>query len=170
MFKIKHTVSFNSPGTFFAESSVKDIDSWDVKKAVQMADSILERYNAKPYSFKFATYKTHPSLVDEEGNEYEVKARFLKESGTYFLGGKLETYDEVIARNDPKEEILRSNMRGNDMWIVCINTNSYRSVQPFNEKDKVVDASGNVIASGDNPEYVKYRAEQTAKRKKELGY
>jgi hypothetical protein len=165
MFKIKHTVYFHSPGTFFTESSVKDIDSWNIKQAVEMAESIVERYSAKPYGFKFATYKTHPTLIDEEGNEYEVRSKLLKESGTYFLGGKLETYDEVVARNDPKEEILRSNMRCNGMWIICVNTNSYRSVWPFTEKDKIVDTSGNVIESGDNLKYIKYRNEQEAKRK-----
>lgn len=170
MFKIKHTVCFYSPGTFLAESSAKDIDSWDTKQAAKMAESIIERYNAKPYGFKFTTYKTHPPLIDEEGNEYKVSSKLLQDSGTYFLGGKLETYDEVVARNDPKEEILRSNMKCNGMWIVCVNTNSYKSVQPFTEKDKIVDASGNVIESGDDLRYLKYRNEQEAKRKQELGY
>lgn len=170
VFKTKHTVTFYSPGTLFSEQTSKDIDSWDTKKAVEMAETISERYGAKPYAFVFRTFKTHDPVSDGEGGLLKVESKKEKESGYYFLGGKLETYDDVVKRNDPKEEILRSNMRGNEYWIVCINTNSYRSTMPFGEDDKIVDASGIVIESGDDSKHVKYRKEQLKKRKDELGY
>lgn len=170
IFKRKHSVTFYSPGTLFSESSTKEIDSWDTKKAVEMAESIMERYNAKPYAFVFRTMKTHDDVSDGEGGFLKVEAKKEKESGYYFLGGKLETYDDVVKRNDPKEEILRSNMRANEYWIVCVNTNSFKSTLPFGEEDKIVDASGVVIESGDDPKHMKYRQEQLAKRKAELGY
>jgi len=170
IFKRKHTVTFYSPGTLFSEQSEKDIDSWDTKKAVEMAESITERYNAKPYAFVFRTYKTHDPVSDGEGGFLKVESKKEKESGYYFLGGKLETYDDVLARNLDSENILRSNMRGNEYWIVCINTNSFKSTMPFGEEDKIVDSSGVVIESGDALTHVKYRAEQLAKRKAESGY
>jgi hypothetical protein len=170
VFKRKHTVTFYSPGTLFSESTTKDIDSWDTKKAVEMADSIMERYNAKPYAFVFRTLKTHDDVSDGEGGFLRVEAKKEKESGYYFLGGKLETYDDVLARNLDSESVLRSNMRGNEYWIVCINTNSFKSTMPFGENDKIVDASGTVIESGDDPKWMKYRNEQLLKRKAELGY
>lgn len=170
IFQRKHKVTFYSPGTLFSEQSTKDIDSWDTKKAVEMAESIMERYNAKPYAFKFETWKTHAPVSDGEGGTLEVRPKLEKESGYYFLGGKLETYDDVLARNLDSENILRSNMRGNEYWIVCINTNSFKSTMPFGEDDKIVDASGTVIESGDDPKHVKYRREQLQKRKDELGY
>lgn len=170
VFKRKHTVMFLSPGTFVSEYTTKDIDSWDTKKAVEMAESIVERYNAKPYGFRFETWKTHTPVEDGEGGVLEVRPKLEKDSGIYFLGGKLETYDDVVARNLDSESILRSNMRGNEYWVICINTNSFKSTLPFGENDRIVDASGVVIESGDDPKWVKYRAEQLAKRKAELGY
>ena len=166
LFKRQHKVVFYSPGTLFSESSSKDIDSWDTRKAVEMAEAIMERYNAKPYGFVFETYKTHADVSDGEGGTLQVRPKLEKSSGVYFLGGKLETYDDVLARNEDStnDRILLSNMRGNGMWIVCINTNSFRSTMPFEENSKIVDAAGTIIESGDDPKYVAYRATQTAKR------
>lgn len=170
VFKRKHTVTFLSPGTLFSESTTKDIDSWDTKQAVKMAEKIMERHGAKPYGFQFETWKTHSPVSDGEGGVLEVRPKLEKKSGVYFLGGKLETYDDVVKRNLDSENILRSNMRGNEYWVVCVNTNSYKSTLPFGEEDKVVDATGTVTESGDEPKWIKYRKEQLKKRKDELGY
>ena len=166
----KHKVTFYSPGTFMSESSSFDIDSWDTAKAVEMSEKIIERYNAKPYGFVFTTILVHEDVPDGEGGFLHVESKKVKESGIHFLGGRLETYTEVVNRNDPKEEILRSNMRGNEQWIVCINTNSFRSTMPFDEEDCIVDAQGKVVERGNDPKYIAYRAEQLAKRKAESGY
>lgn len=169
-FKKQHTVTFYSPGTLFSEQSEKDIDSWDIKEAIKMAEKVTERYNAKPYAFVFRTYKTHDPVSDGEGGFLQVESKKEKETGYYFLGGKLETYDDVVARNLDSESTLRSNMKFNEYWIICINTNSFKSTMPFGEDDKIVDASGVVIESGDDPKWVKYRKEQLKKRKAELGF
>lgn len=166
----KHQVTFYSPGTLFSESSIYDIDSWDTAKAVELAEKVMERYNAKPYGFVFETVIVAEDVPDGEGGTLKVQSKLVKKSGIHFLGGRLETYDDVLDRNDKKEEILRSNMRGNEMWIVCVNDNSWRSTIPFDEKDCIVDARGMVIEHGSNPKYVTYRAEQLAKRKAESGY
>lgn len=166
----KHRVTFYSPGTFVSESSSFDIDSWDTAKAVEMSEKITERYNAKPYGFVFSTYLTHDDVPDGEGGVLRVEPKTIKKSGIHFLGGRLETYTEVVNRNDPKEDILRSNMRGNEQWIVCINTNSFRSTMPFDEEDCIVDAQGKIVERGNDPKYIAYRAEQLAKRKIEHGY
>jgi hypothetical protein len=126
----KHFVIFFSPGTFFAEQSEKPIDSWDVDKAVEMARKVKERYNARPYGFQFTTRERGPDDLD---------SKETKRSGTYFLGGKVETLKEVEARNDPKEEILRSNMRCNGWDKIVVNDNSWRTVQPLQKGDKVLD-------------------------------
>lgn len=166
----KHQVTFYSPGTLFSESSSHDIESWDTAKAVEMAEKILERYNAKPYGFVFETLIVAKDIPDGEGGTLRVESKRVEKSGVHFLGGRLETYDEVVARNDEKESILRSNMRGNEQWIVCINTNSFRSTMPFDEEDCIVDAKGVVVERGNDPKYIAYRAEQLAKRKAESGY
>lgn len=166
----KHQVTFYSPGTLFSESSTHDIDSWDTVKAVELSETILARYNARPYGFVFETIIVADDVPDGEEGTLKVQSKLVEKSGVHFLGGKLETYSDVVDRNDPNEEILRSNMRNNESWIVCINTNSYRSTIPFEEKDCIVNARGWVVQRGDDPKFVSYRAEQLAKRKAESGY
>jgi hypothetical protein len=126
---IKHFVEFLSPGTFFSESTIKEIESWDVNTAIKMSKKITERYNAKPYGFRFFTRYRGPEDLDSE---------IIKKSGIYFLGGKIETYDEVVKRNDPKESTLRSNMRINNIDRVIVNTNSFKIILPFGKNDVLV--------------------------------
>lgn len=166
----KHQVTFYSPGTLFSESSTHDIDSWDTAKAVELSETVLARYNAKPYGFVFSTIIVADDVPDGEGGFLKVSSKEVESSGIHFLGGRLETYDDVVARNDEKESILRSNMRSNEMWVIIINDNSFRSTLPFNEGDCVVNARGMIVQRGDDPKFVAYRTEQLAKRKAELGY
>jgi hypothetical protein len=67
-----------------------------------------------------------------------LNSKVVKRSGTYFLGGKVETIEEIEARNDPKEKILRSNMRVNGYDKVVVNDNSWRWTQPLGKNDKVL--------------------------------
>jgi hypothetical protein len=81
--------TFYSPGTFVAETNKIEVAS--VEEAVKEAESIIQRYNARPYSFEL------------EGKHY-------------FLGGqhgRFFTVDEIKANNDPKDEILIWNMETN---------------------------------------------------------
>lgn len=128
----KHFVTFYSPGTFVAEQSEKPIRSWDVKEAVRMARSVKERYGAKPYGFRFTTRGRGPDDLD---------SKVIKSSGLYWLGGKVETLEEVNARNDPKEETLRANMRCNGYKKIVTNTNSWRWTMPLEEGDTVLDVT-----------------------------
>lgn len=127
----KHFVTFFSPGTFVAEQSTQPIAEWNVKLAVEMARTITERYNARPYAFQFSTRTRGPGELD---------SKVTKTSAMYYLGGHLETLAEVEARNDPREEILRSNMRCNKIATVIVNTNSWRFVGEFRKgKDVLLD-------------------------------
>lgn len=44
----KHFVTFLSSGTFVSEQTTREIDSWDVNKAKEMARSVLERHDSTP--------------------------------------------------------------------------------------------------------------------------
>ncbi len=55
------------------------------------------------------------------------------------LEARAETLADVEARNDPKEDILRSNMRRNDWGRIIVNDNSYRSTRPLDKDDVVLD-------------------------------
>lgn len=126
----KNFVEFYSPGTFVSEVTVKEIESWDVKKAVEMAKTIKERYNAVPYGFRFTTRTRGPNDLDSHESA---------KSNLYYLGGRVETRKEVEERNDPKEEILRNNMRINNIEKIIINENSWRFTAELNPDDVILD-------------------------------
>ncbi|MGB7324487.1 MAG: hypothetical protein WBD31_06420 [Rubripirellula sp.] len=125
----KHFVTFVSPGTFVPETTTKDIESWDVDKAVEMAKEVNERYNATPYSFHFTT----------RSNNGELDSKETARSCNYFLGGEVQTREQIEARNDPEESILRSNLRSNGIERVVVNTNSWKVTLPLNEDDVVLE-------------------------------
>ncbi len=125
----KHFVTFLSAGTFMHETSTKDIDSWNVDVAQEMARSIKERHGATPFGFYFST---------RERSDKELDSKVTEKSNTYYLGGKIETLAEVVARNDPNETILRSNMECNGYDRIIINTNSWKVTQALNKDDVVL--------------------------------
>lgn len=126
----RHFVTFYSPGTFVAETTTKPIDSWNIEVAKEMAHTILERHNATPYAFRFSTRRR---------TDKDLDSKEVAESCLYHLGGRIETLAEVEARNDPKEEILRSNMRSYGYDRIVVNDNSWRSTQPLQKSDVVLD-------------------------------
>jgi len=126
----KHFVTFYSPGTFVAESTTKEIDSWDTDKAVEMARGIKERYGATPYGFRFTTRT-------REENDFDSKQ--TAQSNMYYLGGKILTLQEIIDRADPNDKTLISNMQSNGYARVIENNNSWRWTQPLESDDVVLD-------------------------------
>ena len=126
----KHFVEFYSPGTLVAEVTSKPIESWDVDAAVEMARHVMQRYNATPYGFQFTTR----SRTDDE-----LDSKVTAKSPMYFLGGKIETLEEVEARNDPNEKILLSNMKSNGYARIVVNDNSWRWTQPLDDGDVALD-------------------------------
>lgn len=126
----KHFVTFLSPGTFVSETSEKEISAWDTAIAMQMARDIKERYNETPYGFYFTT---------RARGENDLDSKVSKKSNLYYLGGRIETIEEVFARNDPKESILRANMKGNGInRIIVSNDNSWRFTSGLND-DVILD-------------------------------
>jgi hypothetical protein len=126
----KHFVEFYSPGTLVSEMNTEPIDSWDVDTAVEMARSIVQRHSARPYGFRFITRERGPEDLD---------SHISKRSGIYYLGGKVETLEEVEARNDPAEAILRDNMRSNNISRIIVNKNSWRFTGELHDEDTVLD-------------------------------
>lgn len=123
----RHFVRYFS---FMAETTDKPIEKWDVDAAVRMAGGITERYNARPYAFQF---------IARERSDEDLDSTEVASSPIYFLGGRVETLEEVEARNDPSEGILRRNMRMNDYKRIIVNENSWRWTQPLRDGDIVLD-------------------------------
>lgn len=126
----RHFVTFFSPGTFVHEETSEAIESWDVEQAVTMAHAIVERHGARPFAFQFST---------RSRGDNDLDSKTTKRSPLYYLGGRIETLAEVEARNDPKEAILLSNMRGNGWDHIIVNDNSWRIRQPFRKDDVLLD-------------------------------
>ncbi len=122
---IKHFVHFLSPGTFVAETTVKEIDAWDCDEAMRMADAIVERHAATPYAFYFTT---------KERGEEDFDSRRTEKSSTYHLGGELLTVEDIEKENNRDNAILLSNMRSNHTKVVR-NTNSWLHHAAFEEGD-----------------------------------
>jgi hypothetical protein len=123
-----HYVTFLSPGTFCSETTVREVESWDVNAAVDMSRTIIERHGAKPFGFIFTTEE-----FDSNCNRREVKR-----SGCHYLGGRLLSLSQIEARNDHNDSILISNMKSNGYDTVIENTNSLKSVLPFRDGDILI--------------------------------
>jgi hypothetical protein len=155
-----HRVTFLSPGTLFSEQSDREIAGWDTHAAAQMAGEITERYGAKPYGFYFTEYVTAPPVPDGEGGTLEVRPREVQRSAMFYLGGEVLTWEQVQEREaaEPgKWDICLRNMRGNDEPLVIENRNSWRFTGAFDAEDAVVDAAGEVVKRGSEPELAAYR-------------
>lgn len=127
----QHFVTFFSPGSFVAEQTTKPIDAWNVDDALGIAALITERYGAKPYGFRFTTRA-------REGHELDSKV--VATSPMHYIGGKVETLEEVEARNADDERILRENMRCNGYKRIWTSTQGWRWTQPLQDNDVVIDA------------------------------
>lgn len=126
----KHFVTFYSPGTFVSEMSSKEIDSWDVEVAMEMARNIKERHSATPYGFRFST---------RARGENDLDSKEVASSNMYYLGGRIRHLDFIIIENKPDEQILISNMKMNGWDRVIENTNSWKITQPLEEGDVVLE-------------------------------
>lgn len=126
----KHFVTFYSPGTLVSEDRTLPIDAWEPEAALALLGGISERYGATPYGFRFTTRSRGPDDLDSK-----TTAR----SSFYWLGGKIETLDEIEARNDPADSILIANMKSNGYPHVMVNTNSWSFTGPMNDDDVVLD-------------------------------
>lgn len=126
----KHFITFYSPGTFVAEETTKPVEKWDVDTAVELAKTIKERHGAVPYGFRFST---------RERTAKQLDSKVTKTSALYWLGGKVETLEEIKKRKLPSEKILLSNMECNGWDRVITNTNSWKWTQPLEKNDVVLD-------------------------------
>jgi hypothetical protein len=137
----KHFVKFFSPGTFTAETTVREIEAWDVGKALEMASGVEERYGATPYAFCFITR----ARADKDFDSKEVKR-----SRMYYLPHcKVETLKEIKARGSKDDRILISNMEGNGWDRVITTTKGWKWYQPFKGGDVLLCQEANVV-KGDN--------------------
>jgi hypothetical protein len=162
----KSFVVFVSPGTFVDEESERPVTAWDPREALALSEQIRERYGARPYGFYFVERLVAAPVPDGQGGTMEVRPKTLRTSGTYYIDGRLRTYDEVVAED--RGSILATNMRCNDWPIVVETTRSFRHTGVFKPEDFVVAADGSIRERGDDPRHVSYRERIIAEHKAEL--
>lgn len=126
----KHFVTFLSPGTFFNESTTKEISSLDINEAKTMAGFIYERYGTHPYAFYFTTKEL-------QGTGWYMKQVEIYHSPTYYIRGIRYTLNDIIERNifQGKYDILISNMMSNE-WTHVVEVNG--QFFPIHQTDEFI--------------------------------
>lgn len=125
----KNYVTFYSPGTMVAETTRREVASWNVDKALKMSEEIKERHGARPYGFCFTTMKR---------GLREFTPREVDRSGMYYVNCEVQTLVEMEARSDPEESILLQNMKMNG-WDKIVTTKSgWKWSHPLEDTDIVL--------------------------------
>lgn len=127
----KHFVEFASPGTFFAESTSKEIDSWSVPDALKLMAGIVERHNARPYGFRFYTM---------ERGDSDLNASRTETSQFYFVNCDVLTAEEILADDNPDYAIMRSNVRANGIKRIARTRKGWLAHLPMDDKDEAIEA------------------------------
>jgi hypothetical protein len=126
----KHFVNFLSPGGITnVVTSTFEIPSWDITLALEMSSKVVTRHKAKPYAFFFTT-----TQICTELNISQETAK----SSLYYLGGKVETLEEIRRRNNPIESDMLSDMIENGWNRILINKETWKIVRPLEDEDIVL--------------------------------
>ena len=129
----KHFVTFYSPGTMFPEDTTQPIDSWDAREAFERSRVVTERYGAKPFAFMFTT---------RGRGDDDLDSKVIATSCRYLMHGHVETLADVEARNDPKEDILLSNMRANNIDRIYVSCTPWKHRTAMRDDDVTLDENG----------------------------
>lgn len=136
-------VVFYSPGTLMSETTQLEIEGNTIQKvminSVLESNNVRERYGAMPYGFKI------------QGEKYMC----------YLPHNKIELYDDIKKRNDPKDSILLTNMMNNGWKAIVTTVISWKISNPFCDDDCILDNFGNIVIKG-------YEADINVLREKKL--
>ena len=123
----KHFVTFYRPGTFVAETVVREVDGWNLDEARNAYDNLDDFMRTNCYGFQFFT----KGRADDE-----LDSKVTDRSAMYYLGGKVETYEDVQSRTNGYSTLL-SNMKSNGYDRVITNVPSGWT-QPLRDDDVVL--------------------------------
>jgi len=125
----KHFVKFFSPGAVVPETTKKEIDTWDVNKAVEMSKNIVERYNSRPFGFRFST---------RSREENELDSIEIERSCFYYLGGQVKKVEEL---NPETHAVAIGNMKRNNIERVVITQTPWEAMHVLEKEDVVLDVT-----------------------------
>lgn len=152
--KIYYSVTYYSPGTLFSEQDNYDFDDFDLKKFINKAKNIKQRYGASPYGFSYQKLKTPLNPPKLEGFKVNVEPKTLEKSGMFYITGDI-IFSKDLVGND--ERILRGNLENNYDGIGIVNRNSYKFHAGFNEKDCIINWDGVITRRGNDKDLADYR-------------
>ena len=161
--KVYYKVTYYSPGTFFAESSSKEFDTFDLSKFVSHSANVSERHGAKPYGFSVEKLELPVTLPKMGTFKVVVEPKVLETSGIYYITGEIIFSEDIV---DKDKDIFKSNLENNSDGVGIVNKNSYLFHGMFSKDDFIVDKNGVVVRSGKDSDIVEYKKE-TKKRMKE---
>lgn len=122
---MKYYATFYAPGTFISETETIEIqDPNNYQQIVEKGKALKFRYGAKAYCF--TTY-----CKDNRGKCTEPSPRV-------FFGVRIRTLQDVIKENNPDEEILRSNMKNNNIKRVAQTINGFVSSIALCDEDIII--------------------------------
>ena len=125
----KNFVTFYSPGSFVSETEDREIETWDVEQACDMARTIKARYNAIPYAFQFYT---------KGRSDAELDSSVIDRSGLYYINcNKLSK--EQIADEYGTSSILYRNMENNRWEYIARTIIGWKGHYPIENDDVVLD-------------------------------
>jgi uncharacterized protein (UPF0128 family) len=123
----KTYVEFLYPGSFFSESSAKEVKTRDVSKL---------KVPKNAFGFKF--FDILSVVVDADGKKVKLTSEQINVSPMHYYGGKIYTVAE-LKREFPNNDILISNIEGNGYKkAIRCRTGNW---QPFEETDIFVEAA-----------------------------
>lgn len=126
-------VRFFVPSFVVSDTQEEKIHSWDIARAIELYQNIVQKNMRCPYGFQF--------LKKEKGE-------LIAESGVYFINGKVRSYQEVLKDNKEDESVLRDNMKYNQYAAIVEVRNKFLTTMPFAKNDFAIDLIGNIIAKG----------------------
>lgn len=103
----KNFVRYLFHGTIVSEDRLVDISDCNIDKAWDGAAQFVRR----PFAFQFETHSRE---------DHELDSKRTAKSPRYYLGGTILTAAEILAGTDPRQEILRGNVRCNDIKRVLV--------------------------------------------------
>lgn len=84
----------------------------------------------RDYGFVFTT---------RSRDDDDLDSRVTSRSPTYFINCRVETFEEIVARNFSDERILRKNMRANGWDRLAITKSGWPTAVPIKTDDIVLD-------------------------------
>ncbi|MCK9434317.1 MAG: hypothetical protein M0R32_05725 [Candidatus Cloacimonetes bacterium] len=123
-------VEFQAPGILFAEMWTEDINSTDPND-IKWPDN----------AYAFRIYKRED--IEDNGNIYKGTASQVGPT-YYHPDSKVETLAQLEARNDPKNKILVSNMKGNK-WNEVVWSRWGSFPQPYDSKHNCILKAGKTL-------------------------